>query len=143
MGFEMLEDISLADVAFRVYERDLNEMFISGVRVLISVMIENPESIEQDIERNIEIESSELDLLLFEFLQEFIFYKDSESLFLLPDFVEISDTYDHYKLKCKAYGETINREKHILNVDVKAVTMHRLKVERIRDIWTATVVLDV
>lgn len=143
MGFEIIEDITLADIALRICGRDLNEMFVSGAWAIISMMVENPESISRHIERDIRLTNSNLDLLLFEFLQEIIFYKDSESLLLIPDDVKISNSCDVHKLECRVYGETIKRDKHVLNVDVKAVTMHNLNVEKRDDIWMATLVLDV
>ena len=46
-------------------------------------------------------------------------------------------------MTAEAYGEVIDRERHELLVDVKAVTMHHFKVEETAEGWTATVVLDI
>ncbi len=143
MGFEVIDDITFADIAFRIYGQDINELFASAAQAVISAMIENPESISMGIEKNIELQDNEPDALLFNFLQEFIFYKDSESLLLLPDSIKIIDTENIYKLKSVIYGETINNEKHDLLVDVKAVTMHKLDLRNKDGVWTATLVLDV
>ncbi len=143
MGFEIVDDITRADIAYRIYGNSIEELFESGAHAVISAMIENPESISKDIKKNIELLNQEIDMLLFNFLQEFIFYKDSESLLLLPDFLEITDTGNSHNLKSTLYGETIKREKHALNVDVKAVTMHNFNLKFKDDTWTATLVLDV
>jgi SHS2 domain-containing protein len=47
------------------------------------------------------------------------------------------------RLTADARGETINPDKHDLIVDVKAVTLHRFKVERTARGWEALVVLDI
>jgi SHS2 domain-containing protein len=40
-------------------------------------------------------------------------------------------------------GEAINRERHRLRNDAKAVTMHMFGVKREGGLWKATVVLDI
>ena len=143
MKFEIIDEYTRADAAFRAYGNDLNELFAAGARAVMSVMVENIELIDREIEKSIYLENNELTALLHEFLQEFIFFKDSASLLLIADTVEVDYRTDTCKLKCRAYGETIKRDKHEFNVDVKAVTMHRLNVERKDKTWIATVILDV
>lgn len=143
MGFELIENVTRADIAIHLFGDDLNELFISGGHALISVMVGNPESVIRKIERKVELLNPELDLLLFDFLQEFIFFKDSELLFLIPDSILVDQTGEGFSLKAILRGEPIDNRRHKLLLDVKAVTMYNLNVAKIDERWTASVVLDV
>jgi SHS2 domain-containing protein len=82
-------------------------------------------------------------MLLFEMLQELIFFKDADSLLLRIPAVTIEKESDHLLLTGEAYGEKIDPSKHELIVDVKAVTLHRLEAKIIQKKWQCTVVLDI
>ncbi len=93
--------------------------------------------------RVIELEAEALDLLLFQFLQELIFYKDAEQLLLRVPQVLIEERAGGYKLRAEAKGERLDPTKHQLRVDVKAVTLHRFSLERTTEGWQAFVILDI
>jgi SHS2 domain-containing protein len=84
-------------------------------------------------------------MLLFDFLNELIFYKDARRLILLPARLEIEKLADGkgYALQGTLQGEEIEAGRHRVNTDVKAVTMLRFSVTQVADGWRATVVLDV
>ena len=142
-NFEIIDDVTRADIAFRAYADGITELFASAALAMVSIMLVNPDRIVFSTKRSIALDNRDRDLLLFEFLNEFIFLKDSESLLLKPASVEIEEVEGGYRLRCDARGEHIDRERHVFNVDVKAVTMHGLRVARDGDQWSATVVLDV
>ncbi len=141
--FEILEDITSADVAVRFYGNSLENLFLAGGRAVVSVMIDDAASLGSGITRSFDLESEELDLLLYAFLQEFVFYKDAELLLLAPKEVSITSSEGRYRLRCLAAGERANTKKHSFNVDVKAVTMHKFEVKCENGRWSATVVFDV
>ena len=140
--YEIVDDITHADIAFRAYGNTLNELFIASAMAMLSVMLENLESIRPVVTRSIILEQGERDLLLYLFLQELVFYKDSEFLLLKPVSVAI-DEGAGCQLHCTAAGERIDRDRHLFSVDVKAVTMHRLSVDHSGGEWRSLVVLDV
>ncbi len=142
MSFEQIDNITRADVAFRISGRDLEELFLSGAEALLSVLIENPHSLLFKVEKQAVFGNS-VDLLLYDFLQEIIFYKDSESLILLPKSMNFSCPGTQIHLNCVLHGEYLDHTKHKSNHDVKAVTMHNLKVEKSGKGWTGEFVLDV
>lgn len=82
-------------------------------------------------------------MLLFEMLQEIIYYKDAEQLLLRVADVQISGGGDRRVLTATAVGQPLNTEKHELAVSVNAVTLHRFQVERTGLGWDALVILDV
>lgn len=143
MAFEILDGISRADIAFRVRGRDPEELFSAGARALVSIMLHNPESVRPLESIDFSCEAPELDILYFDFLSEFIYRKDSSKMILLPDRVRIVRSVDGYTCSCTATGEKLDRARHTFAVDIKAITMHRLSIERDNDEWRATVVVDV
>ena len=143
MPFRFLDEISTADVAFEAWGETKEELFISCSAALLRSMAEAPEQVARRQEVPIRLEHEELDLLLMSFLDELIFYKDARRLLLHADSVRIENHDGIFRLAAQVSGERIDAERHRLLVDVKAVTLHRLRVVCVDDVWRATVVLDV
>jgi len=143
MEFELLEDITRADLAFRVRGSSLDELFFAAAQALSGIMLEQPGLVRRGRRVSISMRERDLDMLLYDFLQEFVFYKDAESLLLVPDSVQVSNNTEGYSINAVASGEQIDRGRHRFTVDIKSVTMHNLAVVRNDGYWSATVVLDV
>lgn len=143
MPFRFNDDISTADIAFEAWGETLEELFISSAAALLRTMAEAPERVARQQELNVRLEHEELDLLLFSFLQELIFYKDARRLLLHADSVLIEQRNGTFRLEATLSGEQIDAERHRLLVDVKAVTLHRFDVAFRDNLWKAVVVLDV
>ena len=75
-----------------------------------------------------ELTHGEIDLLLFDFLQEFIFFKDADQLLLRTEDISILKHESVFALKATLSGETLDPGKHNLKTDVKAVTLHHFYV---------------
>lgn len=143
MPFRFLGDIAIADVAFEATAKTVEELFVEAGRALMSVMVEDLDGIRPVDHRAFEIRAPSIERLLFEYLQEFIYFKDAERLLLKTSRVSITGGEDGLVLRADAVGETIDRARHELNADVKAVTLHRFGVRETSEGWVATVVLDV
>ena len=143
MPYEFLEDIATADIAFHAWGKDLEELFIAAGDATLNVMIDNLDAIALTETRTFSLENDELDMLLFNFLQEFIYYKDSELLLLLAQQVEISEKDGVHQLSAVAKGEKLDSDRHQQRVDVKAVTLHQFQLEKTDDGWTTMVILDI
>ncbi len=143
MPFEFLEDIATADIAFSAWGKDLEETFISAADATINVMIEDLESIQRREKRELKLRNEALDMLLFDLLQELIYYKDSERLMLRIQELRIKGTDAGHLLEAIAVGERLDPDRHSLRVDVKAVTLHRFSLERTDQGWRALVILDI
>jgi SHS2 domain-containing protein len=109
----------------------------------MNVMVDALDAIVPRESRSIDLASEALDMLLFELLQELIYYKDAEELLLRLHSLRIEEGEGSYRLLAEARGEKIDRERHPLNVDVKAVTLHRFSVEKTPAGWRAAVILDI
>jgi SHS2 domain-containing protein len=143
MSYEFLEDIAIADIAFQAWGKTLEELFITAGDATINAMIDNLEAIELKETRTFNLENDELDMLLFNFLQEFVYYKDSELLLLRAQQVQIQEKNSEYHLTAVTQGERLDRDRHEERVDVKAITLHRFQLEKTDDGWTAMVILDI
>ncbi len=143
MPYKYLEDVAIADVAFEAQGKTLDEVFESSGFALTNAMIKDLSKIEQRAEKSFEVEAEDVEMLLFNFLQELIFYKDAERLLFNKFDLDIVQKEGGWLLSARAYGEEIDREKHELLADVKAVALHNFKVEETEKGWKASVIVDV
>ena len=143
MPYQYLDDVATADIAFEAYGQSKEEMFIAAADALMNVMVEDLGTIAERLWREVSVEAETLEMLLFQFLQEFIFYKDAEQLLLRAARMRFKEHKGMWMVTARAYGETLDPGKHPLNVDVKAVTMHQFSVSENQGQWKARVVLDI
>jgi SHS2 domain-containing protein len=143
MPYEYLDDLAIADIAFVATGRDLPETFVAAAAATLNVMIENPQDVEPRERRDLSCENEALDLLLFDFLNELIYYKDAERLMLRVRDVSIAGQDGAYRLEALAEGETLDPTRHEQRADVKAVTLHKFSLEQVPEGWKATVILDI
>jgi SHS2 domain-containing protein len=82
-------------------------------------------------------------MLLFDFLQELIYFKDARRLLLRACETQVDQKGEAYFLKAKVAGEQLDDTRHQQRADVKAVTLHGFSVEKQGDNWRARVLLDI
>lgn len=138
MPFKFNEDIAIADVAVEVWANTVEKLFEDSGLAVSEVMVDT-QTVEPLIEKEVSLNSDSIEMLLFDFLGEIIYFKDAYSLLFSKFDVKIKDSNIYAKLR----GETINREKHNLRIDVKAVTLYRFSVRHENGIWRAEFVLDI
>jgi SHS2 domain-containing protein len=143
MPYDFLEEVATADIAFIARGKTIEELFLSAADALINVMVEDLDSIQPLTRRSFALKDEQLEMLLFNFLQEFIYYKDAQYLILRADRVRVVQKDDNYFLDAVAAGESLDPQRHHTRVDVKAVTLHEFRVKQTDDGWQASVVLDI
>jgi SHS2 domain-containing protein len=144
MSYHYLEDYATADIAFEATGGDLEELFVAACDATMNVMIEDLESIEPKDSKSVDLRNGELDMLLFDLLQELIYYKDAEQLLLRVKKLEIVEETGGYALRATARGEKIDPERHEQRADVKAVTLHHFTLQKSDGgDWKALIILDV
>lgn len=143
MPYRYLDNVATADVAFEAWGDTPEEMFAAAADAAMNVMVGDLDTITPRTKRIIELQDDDIELLLFRFLQEFLFYKDAEQLLVRSTKIEITATEEKFYLRAEAVGETLDPGKHDLVVDVKAVTMHRFSVAQSQGRWLASVILDI
>ncbi len=141
--YRYLEEIATADVAFEAWGATKEETFLAAAEATLNTMVEEIGTVAPLERRVFSLAADSLDLLLFELLQELVYYKDAERLLLRVRDLRIEEAGSGFRLHADAIGETIDPARHPLLADVKAVTLHRLAVEKTPSGWRAVVVLDV
>ena len=109
----------------------------------MNVMIDNLDAIEPRETRQIALSGDKIDMLLFDFLQELIYFKDAKRLLLRPRETQIDQKGEAYFLKATLAGEQLDASRHQQRADVKAVTLHGFSVEKEEGGWKANVLLDI
>jgi SHS2 domain-containing protein len=143
MPYHYLEEIGTADIAFEATGRDLVELLSDAADATMNVMIDNLDAIESRETRHIELSNDQIDMLLFDFLQELIYFKDAERLLLRVSEALIHEKEGKFFLKAKIAGEPLDAARHHQRADVKAVTLHDFSVEKQNEGWKARVLLDI
>jgi SHS2 domain-containing protein len=143
MPYTYLEDVGTADIAFEATGRDLRQLFAAAADATINVMIDNFDAIESRETRQIELSNDNVEMLLFDFLQELIYFKDARRLLLRARETQIDQKGETYFLKAKVAGERLDDTRHQQRADVKAVTLHGFSVEKHDGGWKAKVLLDI
>jgi len=143
MPYAFVDELTLADIAFRAWGRDLEETFVAAADAVMNAMVEDLDAIQPRDTRTLSVEHEARDLLLFNFLQELIYYKDAEQLLLRVQQLRLADDTQPYTLHATAVGEPIDPHRHRMRVDVKAVTLHRFSLTQTERGWEATVILDI
>jgi SHS2 domain-containing protein len=139
LSFRIIEDIVSGDYVFQAFGSTLEEMFVSCAEACFSAMTVLS-GVEPGDRFPIDIDADNIDDLLFNFLAELIYLKDTEKLFLSKFDIDIDA--DRVSLKGVARGERIDYNKHEIKTDVKAVTYHNLQVIKTGEGYEVKVILD-
>lgn len=137
--FEFL-GFATADVCFKSYGRTLGEAFGNAALAMFDVMLET-ENVKPRIVKKIDVKGEDLESLMFEWLNELLFYVDAESLAFSRFDVHIDE--NQMRLSAKVSGEPIDQAKHKTKTDVKACTYHGMEIKQINGMWVVQVILDV
>jgi SHS2 domain-containing protein len=143
MPYRYLEDIAIADAAFEAWGDTPEEMIQSAADATMNVMVRDLSAIRPRNHRHMQIKDSQLDMLLFQLLQELIYYKDAEQLFLRVRGVRLEQSETEWIAYAELAGESIDPERHDLVIDIKAITLHQYDVRQTEQGWTARVIVDV
>lgn len=127
-----------ADLGLKAYGRSREELFSNAAEALFEVLVA-AETIEEALERVVEVEADALDDLMVSWLSELLFLFDTEGL-LLKRF-DIKTIKDH-NLKATVGGETLDPARHEIKTGIKAVTYHKLYVRKRNGTWETQVILD-
>jgi protein archease len=141
--YRFLDDAPTADTGFAAGGATLDECFRSAADATLATMLANPESLRAIERRSVTVRHEDLELALVKLLDELVYYKDAESLLLRASDVRVERRADEWVVTAVLEGEAIDRSRHELAADVKAITVHRLRVGRTAHGWEATVVLDI
>ena len=115
-----------ADIGFKSYGKDLNEAFENASLAIFNI-ISDTSDIDAKIEKAIEITSEDEVSLLYDYLEELLFLHEVEFMLFSQFDVNIDD---NLHLKATIKGEEINWDKHERKTEIKAITFHKMQVEK-------------
>ncbi len=138
MKYKFLEDIAIADVAFDAYGSNLNELFENSALALFDCMV-NLKDLKGKIKKTIKIKAKNIEDLLYKFLSEIVYIKDTKQLVFKKAKVKIKD----FKLEATLYCDKIDYNTQELRNDVKAITLHQFEIKKVKNRWKARIVIDI
>ncbi len=122
--FEYFE--ATADIGLKAYGKDLNEAFENASLAIFNI-ISDTSDIDAITEIEFEITSEDEVSLLYDYLEELLFYHETEFMLFSEFHVEIND---NFILKAKIKGEGIDWDKHERKTEIKAITFHKMDVKK-------------
>ncbi len=139
--FIFLDDIATADVAIESRGDTLEELFRASAMATFEVMVDT-EGVDPRIKKELHLGNSEIDKLLFDWLAEIIYLKDSEYMVFSKFDIKIEGN-SNYLLNAEIFGEEIDQSRHELRCDVKAITYHLFDVSKKEGKWISRFILDI
>ncbi len=139
--FKYLEEVALADIAFAVTADSWGALFDGAAAALTAVMVA-ADDLKVVSSRQIDLVADSVDELLYDWLCELVYLKDTEGFLVKAAGVTVTPGAI-WQLLARIDGETIDRGRHRLGQDVKAVTYHLFEVTETDGKYSARVVLDI
>ncbi|MEW6066702.1 MAG: archease [Nitrospirota bacterium] len=135
--FEVL-DVS-GDVGIRASGRSVDEAFVHAAKGMYSLITEI-ERVKEKKTIDVSVESNSLEGLLVSWLNELIFHFDAYG------FIGKGIKLKHFsvnKIAASISGEEFDSEHHTRKLLIKAATYHRLRIEKVGNIWEIDVIFDI
>ncbi len=98
------------------------------------------EGIEEKDEFTLEATGTDLESLLFNIMDEFLYINDVE--FLVPKRIDMVVDQENLTAVAKCVGERFSQETHETGIAVKAVTYHMMVIKEIPEGWYVRKVFD-
>ena len=127
-----------ADIGIRARSGTLEGLFEESAKGLFSVILTNPDSVRCVQNTTIELAGEGRDDLLFDWLAELLYAFETRRVLFGRFEVSLSEG----GLSAVAWGEPLDVGRHELDMEIKAVTYHGLKVEPEGEGWLAEVIVD-
>jgi SHS2 domain-containing protein len=123
MKYEFIEHT--ADIGIKAYGKTVDESFANAALGMFNVMTD-VSKVEPVGEYEVKVKSDNMENLLVDWLGELLFLHETQDVLLSEFDVKI----DGLSLDAKVRGEALDRKKHELKDDVKAITYHMLEVNQ-------------
>src|SRR5215467_11831161 len=128
-----------ADLGLRIRSPELDTLFAEAGEALFAAIVEDLATVEAKENVTVRLKGDDRVFLLFDWLNELLYHFDVEHR-LFSRF-EVRVTAEG--LEGSAWGESLDRDRHALAHEVKAITYHGLRVDREEDGWIAEIIVDI
>jgi SHS2 domain-containing protein len=129
----------LADLLVEATGSTLGEAFANLALGMFNAMTPIG-GIAEEEEFTLEAEGMDMESLLFNLMDEFLYLNDVE--FLVPRRIEVQVDSENFTAEAKCIGERFSGETHEVGVAVKAVTYHMMEIRKEREGWRVRAVFD-
>jgi SHS2 domain-containing protein len=130
-----------ADVGLRVRGDDLDDLFRTAAEGVFDYIVANRDAVRVAATEPVALSGDGPAELLVVWLNELIYR--SETGHRLYTRFDVRVNADGCGLEAEIGGESIDRDRHVLDHEVKAVTHHALSLDRVGEGWVAEVILDI
>jgi SHS2 domain-containing protein len=128
-----------ADLGLRIRAADLDQLFAEAGQALFAAIVEDLKTVRPLQRFDVRLIDDDREYLFFDWLKELLYHFDTEHLLFSRFEVQVGPG----GLTGSAYGEALDRKRHHLEHEVKAITYHGLRVEQTPDGWLAEVIVDI
>ena len=128
-----------ADLGLRVRAPTLDVLFPEAARALFAAIVEDPGAVQPRERLDVRLPPDEREYLLFDWLRQLLANFDARHLL----FSRFEVRVDESGLTGTAWGEPLDRARHVLDHEVKALTYHGLRVEQQGGGWLAEMIVDI
>ncbi|MGB9643142.1 MAG: archease [Candidatus Ratteibacteria bacterium] len=135
--FEYLEHP--ADIAIKVYGRNLQELFENAALGLYDILSPKKKSDDSEYHREHTFSSDSEEGLLVSFLNELLFIALKEHLIFYKFLFNIDCSGKEKMLVCAMTGHKIEG----IEREVKAVTYHRMKIRKVKNFLETEIIFDI
>ena len=129
-----------ADIGFKAYGNTLDEAFENAGLAIFNI-ISSTDDISPETSMSFEITSEDEVSLLYDYLEELLFFHEVEFMLFTEFDVDISKCDEGYNLKAKIFGETIDWDRHERKSEIKAITFHMMDVKK-TDLFELRAIVD-
>ncbi|HZW31485.1 MAG TPA: archease [Isosphaeraceae bacterium] len=130
-----------ADLGLRIVASDLPDLFRTAAAGLFDVIVANRAEVRDQDEETLSLAAESTEDLLLSWLNELIYRCETRHRLYHRFDVDVDASDNH--LEATIAGEPIDRDRHILDHEVKAATRHGLVVRPEGGGWLAEVILDI
>jgi SHS2 domain-containing protein len=130
-----------ADVGLRVSGSDLDDVFRTAAEGVFDYIVVDRATVRPVDHETLSLQSDDPAELLVVWLNELIFR--CETRHRLYGAFDVRIASSGCSLEAEIAGEPIDRDRHELDHEVKAVTRHGLALRRTPDGWVAEMILDI
>src|SRR5579859_1362124 len=123
----------------RMRAPDLDTLFAEAGSALFSALVDDLSAVEPKERQEIRLKGDDRPFLLFDWLNELLYRFEAKHWLFSRFEVQVKED----GLEAVAWGEPLDRARHELAHEVKAITYHGLRCERDGDGWIAEVIVDI
>ncbi|MCX7785586.1 MAG: archease, partial [candidate division WOR-3 bacterium] len=128
-----------SDLGVEIYGKDLAELFANGLFAIFDNILDL-KSVEIKENRAINISSSSLEELFFDWFRELLFIFATE-YFVAKEVKDIK--IENNQLFAIIAGEKFDKNRHQVKIEIKTPTYHMFNIQKTDEGYKATVIFDV